>query len=223
MRSDPPDDDLTARARIRDAAIERFAADGFRAGLRTIAADAGVSPGLVIHHFGSKDALRRACDDQVLRRIREIRADALSRPDALTSVASLASDPQYAFLATYLLRSLQAGGDVARQIVADLVAETRDNLERGVQDGTIVPSRDPDGRADLLTRMSLGYLLLEYALQPAPPADLAQWVIDSSRRSMLAGLETFTEGLFAGRGLLDTYLAETRTAASSTSTPQEDR
>src|SRR3712207_8086528 len=49
------DDDLTGRARIRDAAIRRFAVDGFGTSVRAIAADAGVSPGLVIHHFGSKE------------------------------------------------------------------------------------------------------------------------------------------------------------------------
>src|SRR5690606_20135242 len=43
-------------ARIRDAAIVEFAAHGFtKSTVRAIAESAGVSPGLVIHHFGSKD------------------------------------------------------------------------------------------------------------------------------------------------------------------------
>ena len=54
MRSE----DLTAQARIRNAAVELFARDGFeKTNLRAIAAAAGVSAGLVIHHFGSKDEL----------------------------------------------------------------------------------------------------------------------------------------------------------------------
>ncbi|HEY5230130.1 MAG TPA: TetR family transcriptional regulator, partial [Galbitalea sp.] len=40
-------DDLTARARIRDAAITCFAATGFDATVRQIAARAGVSAGLI--------------------------------------------------------------------------------------------------------------------------------------------------------------------------------
>ena len=50
-------DDRTAIARIRDAAIEQFGQHGFGVGLRTIADAAGVSAALVIHHFGSKEAL----------------------------------------------------------------------------------------------------------------------------------------------------------------------
>ncbi|HJE59178.1 MAG TPA: TetR/AcrR family transcriptional regulator, partial [Nocardiopsis listeri] len=51
-------DDLTARARIRDAALTRFGQEGFGVSVRAIAEEAGVSPGLVIHHFGSKEKLR---------------------------------------------------------------------------------------------------------------------------------------------------------------------
>ena len=64
--------DLTARARIRDAALRLFAERGVEgATIREIAEAAGVSGGLVRHHFGSKDDLRAACDafalDQVVR------------------------------------------------------------------------------------------------------------------------------------------------------------
>ena len=34
--------------------------------VRAIAAEVGVSPALLLHHFGSKDGLRDACDDHVL-------------------------------------------------------------------------------------------------------------------------------------------------------------
>ncbi|WP_329603806.1 helix-turn-helix domain-containing protein, partial [Nocardia seriolae] len=47
-------DDLTTRARIRDAAITVFGEQGFGVGVRAIAAAAGVSPGLVNHHFGDR-------------------------------------------------------------------------------------------------------------------------------------------------------------------------
>ena len=63
------DADKTARARIRDAAIRRFARDGVAAtSLKAIAADAGVSPPLVVHHFGSKAGLREAVAERMATR-----------------------------------------------------------------------------------------------------------------------------------------------------------
>ncbi|MGP3921032.1 TetR/AcrR family transcriptional regulator [Nonomuraea sp. 10N515B] len=68
MRSayDRPPEDLTARARIRDAALVEFAERGFKgATMKAVADAAGVSVGLVQHHFGSKEGLREACDAHV--------------------------------------------------------------------------------------------------------------------------------------------------------------
>lgn len=63
--------DLTARARVVDAALAQFAERGTAgATMRSIAEAAGVSVGLVQHHFGTKDRLREACDDRVLDLVR---------------------------------------------------------------------------------------------------------------------------------------------------------
>jgi TetR/AcrR family transcriptional regulator, regulator of cefoperazone and chloramphenicol sensitivity len=62
--------DLTARARIREAAIALFAEKGIAATtIRDIAQAAGVSSGLLRHHFGSKEGLRDACDEYALNQI----------------------------------------------------------------------------------------------------------------------------------------------------------
>jgi AcrR family transcriptional regulator len=59
-------EDLTARARIRDAAIRLFTERGMeKTSILDIAKEAGVSGGLIRHHFGSKDGLREACDTYV--------------------------------------------------------------------------------------------------------------------------------------------------------------
>src|SRR5881397_4426812 len=63
------DADLTAAARIRNAALRHFAARGFAGtSIRTIAKAARVSPGLVQHHFPSKAKLRTAVDQFVIQR-----------------------------------------------------------------------------------------------------------------------------------------------------------
>src|SRR5207245_5340745 len=62
--------DLTTKARIRDAALKLFGSEGVAAtSLRGVARAAGVSPGLVVHHFASKQGLIRAVDEAVLTRI----------------------------------------------------------------------------------------------------------------------------------------------------------
>jgi AcrR family transcriptional regulator len=59
--------DLTGYARIRNAALECFARHGFEASsVRAIARTAGVSPGLVQHHFPTKALLRGAVNAHVV-------------------------------------------------------------------------------------------------------------------------------------------------------------
>src|ERR1700684_380837 len=109
-------DDLTAAARIRDAAIERFGEQGFSVGLRSIAEAAGVSAALVIHHFGSKDGLRKACDDYVAEEIRTSKSDTLKSNDPDTWLAAMSEIESYAPMMTYLVRSMQTGGDLAKML-----------------------------------------------------------------------------------------------------------
>ncbi|MBM7366094.1 TetR/AcrR family transcriptional regulator [Gordonia hydrophobica] len=67
--SDPraADGDLTAKAKIRNAALDMYAAHGEdRVSMRAVAAAAGVTVGLVQHHFKTKDGLRRAVEELVV-------------------------------------------------------------------------------------------------------------------------------------------------------------
>lgn len=92
---DRPVEDLNTRARIRDAAMMEFGTKGFKAAtMRSIAASAGVSVGLVQHHFGTKDGLRAACDERVLEMLR-FKTDALDegqlhQPQVLSTLMAMA-------------------------------------------------------------------------------------------------------------------------------------
>src|SRR6516225_6863116 len=108
--------DLTAAARIRDAAIEQFGQHGFGVGLRSIAEAAGVSAALVIHHFGSKDGLRKACDEFVAEEVRSSKSDAIRSNDPATWLGQMAEIETYAPLTAYLVRSLQTGGELATML-----------------------------------------------------------------------------------------------------------
>lgn len=205
--SSPRPDDLTARARIRDAAIARFGRDGFGVGLRTIAQDAGVSAPLVLHHFGSKDGLRAACDEHVLATVKEHKADALgpSGPDHL--LVELAQVEGHAPLVAYVLRSIQHGGDLARTFLDAFVADAEAYLRAGVAAGTIRPSRDEAARARWLTLQGLGGMLVALAVDPLDdPAGLGPRLRAYLDSLALPALELYTEGLMTDRRMLDAYL-----------------
>ena len=84
---DPPDDDLTAYARIRNAALELFSTKGpGRSSIREIAREAGVSPGLVQHHFGTKENLLRAVNEFAIADALKVLADLPEDPDERSEV-----------------------------------------------------------------------------------------------------------------------------------------
>lgn len=61
------DEDLTAKARIRNAALDLYAEHGEdRVSMRAVAAAAGVAVGLVQHHYKTKDGLRAAVEQLVV-------------------------------------------------------------------------------------------------------------------------------------------------------------
>ncbi|MEV0891965.1 TetR family transcriptional regulator [Promicromonospora sp. MEB111] len=201
-------EDLTARARIRDAAIRRFAVEGFGAPVRAVAADAGVSAGLVMHHFGSKDKLRAECDAQVLATIRRLKQENV---EIVASGQSFfhrfAAVDENAPLVGYILRSMQDGSPLAREFIDHMVTDSVGYIRDGVAAGVIVPSRDDAARARYLTLSSLGALLLEVTLSPpSDPADLVGIVRGYLTSSYLPMMELFTEGFLTSRRMLDEYL-----------------
>ncbi|QCB94874.1 TetR/AcrR family transcriptional regulator [Cellulomonas shaoxiangyii] len=204
----PTPDDLTARARIRDAAIDRFGRDGFGVSLRTIAQDAGVSAPLVLHHFGSKDRLRAECDVHVLATIAAHKQDVVSTGGADHLLVELAQVETYAPLVGYVLRSLQHGGELARTFFEAVVADAEQYLRAGVAAGTVRPSRDEPARARFLAQQAYGGLLVALTLEPVDdPALLGPRLRAHLDAVALPSLELYTEGLLADRTMLDTYLA----------------
>lgn len=198
--------DLTAAARIRDAAIAQFGEHGFGVGLRTIAEAAGVSAALVIHHFGSKEGLRKACEDYIAEEIRSSKSEALRSNDPATWFAQLAEIEEYAPLMAYLVRSMQAGGDLAIMLWRRMIDNAEEYLEEGVRAGTIKPSRDPKARAKYLGITGGGALLL-YIQMHDTPNDLRAVLRDYARDMILPALEIYTEGLVTDRTLYDAFLA----------------
>ncbi len=156
----PAPDDRTTRARIRDSAISCFAKHGVAdTTVRKVAAAADVSPGSVIHHFGSMEGLRLACDQQVAAAIRDRKGEALSSGPQLDMLASLRS-AEYGSLAAYLAQVLAEDSPAVAKLVDDLVADAEVYLGQGVDSGMLRPTDDPRGRAAIVALWSLGALVL---------------------------------------------------------------
>jgi AcrR family transcriptional regulator len=184
----PSDPDVTARARIRDAAIARFADDGVAASsVRAIAADAGVSPALVIHHFGTKDALRVECDQHVAAVVRERKLAAMGAGSAFDPLAALREAGDGPPVLRYLASTLVDGSPHVAELVDEMIDDATHYMEEGVRTGMLRPTSDPRARAAVLTLWSLGALALHEHVQrvlgvdlTADPADALGYVLPAS-------------------------------------------
>src|SRR5690348_15332512 len=185
-------DDLTARARIRDTALRLFAERGIQAtSVRDIARAAGVSPGLLRHHFGSKEALRDACDAYALQRAVDIKTEVVvdggvTSPDLLASV-----EPDLLLLKQYLARVVLDGSPAAAAMFDDVVARTQAWLD-GTDPSLAVAgpppqTRDPRAYAAVLTAMNLGMLVLHEHVSRALGTDMLG--PEGHSRAMLAAVE----------------------------------
>ncbi|WP_328387923.1 TetR/AcrR family transcriptional regulator [Nocardia sp. NBC_00416] len=203
-------DDLNTRARIRDAALVLFGEEGFGVGVRAIAAAAGVSPGLVNHHFGSKDGLRRECDDQVRAIIRESKMSYMNRPSPGNMLQQLAEIEEFAPVIAYIMRSFQAGGELAAVLFEHMVEDVEQYIEAGIASGAVRKPRDPKAMARYLATVNGGGMLLFLRLRAGADGkvDYRQALREYGDQMLLPALEVFTEGLLPDSSALDAFLAD---------------
>jgi AcrR family transcriptional regulator len=217
MRSE----DLTATARIRDAAIEQFGQHGFNVGLRVIAKAAGVSAALVIHHFGSKDGLRKACDEYVAESIRTSKSESIRSSDPASWFGQLAEIESFAPSMAYLMRSMQFGGELAKSLWRTMITNAEAYIEEGVRAGTVKPSRDPKARAKYLAMTGGGAFLLYQQLHDNPN-DMRAVLHDYTHDMVLPALEVYTHGLLADSTMYDAFTAADVRTATATATATEE-
>lgn len=166
----PTSDDRTARARIRDEALRLFAHRGSDAvTMRDVAAAAGVSPALLVRHYGSKDGLVEAVDDHVVRSLEtllthmtEAGLSDAAMPRLLDGLA--AQIPPDSPIPSYLTRALITGGQVGPTLFRRLYEISKDAFDAMVKDGTATPGGDPAVRAAFLLVNDLAVLALRSRL-----------------------------------------------------------
>lgn len=146
--------------RIRDTAIAQFARHGFtRTTVRQIAAAAGVSPGLVIHHFGSKEGLRTACDDEVFASLTETKRE--HAEDSPLSIARLLTGGPLRTRTEYLLASLLDPSEHGQRYFDHYVEAIERYLDEGFAGHRFRQSADRRGQATMLAMLALAPLMLE--------------------------------------------------------------
>ncbi len=174
--------DTTARAQIRDCALRLFGERGPDAvTVRDIAACAGVSPGLVLHHFGSKQGLRDAVDAHVMTLFDEMLAGAVEDPDAFTSgepqavkgFAELFASqvPQDSPIPPYLRRLLLSGDPAGHTLFRQWFELSLTAMEAMEGTGNLRPTDDRDAMAAFLMVNDLAMILLHDHIAEAIGAD----------------------------------------------------
>ncbi|CAM5726502.1 TetR family transcriptional regulator [Mycolicibacterium aubagnense] len=213
-------DDLTTVARIRDAAIEQFGEHGFSASVRSIAAAAGVSAALVIHHFGSKEKLREACDAYVIEAVRAAKTESMQNASPSAWFAQLAEIESFAPMTAYLMQALQTGGELSKSLWQNMIDNTEGYLEEGVRAGTIKPSHDPKARARFLA-LTGGGAFLTYIQLHDNPTNYRQVLHDYAQDMVLPALELYTEGLMVDSTMYEAFLAQQESGQPIVTTTEE--
>ena len=157
LSDDPAFEDLTARARIREAAIRLFAEHGVEeTAVLDIAKEAGVSGGLIRHHFGSKDGLRVACDTYVCSELVRFKLEALEKrkadPDFLVTF-----DARQVLLRRYFGRAMIDGSPAAASRFDEIV----DEYEQWFIDQPGLDLADARACAAVMTGMTIGVLTMQ--------------------------------------------------------------
>ena len=149
--------------------------------MREVADAAGVSAPLVMHHFGSKAGLVRACDEHVRSRLEAGMAivDEMGEDAGLRDL--LGVDGMETAI-VYVGRSMQDGGEVGREWFDHMFQMSVTGYEELVEAGRARPSDDPIMRALLFVAMDLGMVVLRplveetLGLSLTDPAVVERWM-----------------------------------------------
>ena len=196
--------DLTAKATIRNSALRLFADRGPDAvTVREVAAAAGVSPALVMHHFGSKSGLREAVDEHVAHSF-DVVLDALTDDgleDALTggdsrslAEAFVAGFPPGSPVPDYLRRLLLTNDPTGDRVFARWFAVSERVLTDLEAAGIARPSQNRKVRAAFLFVNDLAAILLARHIGQVCGIDLL--TTEGMTRWAAEAVDVYSQGAF---------------------------
>lgn len=179
-----------------------FAAHGFaRVTVRQVAAAAGVSPGLVMHHFGSKDGLKAAIDGRVAHEIEEMlgQLPTIMEENTQQSLGALMADwlEREPNLAGYMRRMLLDGGPTADALFGQFFDVTTRSIRMLTEAGIMRESIDVPTQASFMLGADLAAILLRpqiermTGLDPLSRPGLRKWTA--------LAMDIYTNGIFAAQ------------------------
>ena len=202
-------EDLSSRARLRDAAVRLFAERGVAGtSVRDIAEAAGVTAGLITHHFGSKERLKAAVDELMV----EVFTAPLTAPSDHSSPTAdgvaealahtMAAHPD---LRAYLRRSFLENDPASGEVFDRFVGLMRERLAEMQVAGTLRADLDLDWAPLQVLFLHFGPLLLGPAVERILNID--SYADDVIRRRSRAHVELLSHGFLSNPtnapGLLD--------------------
>jgi len=206
-----PTSDLTARARIIDAAVAVFAEQGASASMRAIAAAAGVSPGLITHHFGTKEALKAECDERVLDTYTDMNMAGIADPIGSMDVLEETDPEQVRHMETltqYVMRAFLDGGPTAQQFYGRFLSRIRDIMTAAAASGMVRQICADETYVRYLAASNLGFMLVQFVTDPPETSGGFYRHLMTHPALMEAMIDVLTSGVFTD----DQVLAGFRTA-----------
>lgn len=197
----PDAEEAHGRRQLLSAGLKLFAERGFAAvGLREIAAEAGVSLGLVRTHFGSKDGLREAIDEYVLEEIKQLYATVLahSGAEALGKAVEDALDwiPRDRNVIMYARTALMEKTPGSQALFDQLLAIMRQFVDNNARRGLLQPGVDRDWAAIYLVFDFIGPAIVEPFAKSAFGKSMYSKPMITARNAFM--VRTFTRGFLKG-------------------------
>ena len=185
----------TTREQLLALSVAMFAENGFtQTSLRSIAKRAGVSPGLLVHHFGSKDDLvAEAISETLGRWVVGETAAVLDDESARVENWRMFIERNSTSL-NFFRQVLLAGGTYAERLFDASLRESGTFLDQMKASGRLKELHDTEATALMISASGLGLILLLDHVERIMGGQIASETV--ATRLMNANTELWENGIF---------------------------
>ena len=185
----------TTREQLLKIAVEMFAENGFAGtSLRSIAKKAGVSPALLIHHFGTKEALIKEAISETLGAWVAGEKAAMLDDESKQLQNWRALMEKGTTPLNFFRQVLLAGGEYSQRLFDAAVSESEVLLDQMKQAGRLRDISDKQTTALLMTVSGLGSVLLMSHIEKTMGGSISSDHVAS--RLMNSNNEMLRDGIF---------------------------